>query len=138
MRFPKSLSVPVVIRCLILLAGMSVFVSNAAVYRVGCRVAGIPIGAVTTLLEDQKVELDGMWNNNSFGSSGSANFALQLQSDQLSMDFNLNGGVFGQGDPPQCERTRHRRPGRHYFRSRERPLLRRYKLFDWLRCLDHR
>ncbi len=100
MRFPKSLSVPVVIRCLILLAGMSVFVSNAAVYKIGCSFLGIPFFAVTTLLEDQKIELDGMWNNNSFGSSGSANFALQLQSDQLSMDFNLNGGVFGQGDPP--------------------------------------
>ncbi len=101
MSLSKSLSVSVVIKCLILLAGMSVFVSNAAIYRIGCGFLGsFPFSSVTTLFEDQKIELDGIWNNTSFGSSGSANFALQLQSDQLSMDFNLNGGVFGQGDPP--------------------------------------
>ena len=100
MSFSKSLSVPVVIRCLILLAGMSVFVSNAAIFRKGCLNLGFSLSTLNTLFEDQKIELDGMWNNTSFGSNGSANFALQLQNDQLSLDFNLNGGVFGQGDPP--------------------------------------
>ncbi|MFQ5554151.1 MAG: hypothetical protein ACE5GC_02115 [Acidimicrobiia bacterium] len=41
----------------------------------------------------------GTWSNTTFGSSGSADFDLEIVEDGVIVSMDLGGGVFGQGDP---------------------------------------
>lgn len=65
----------------------------------GCFIL-VLFGVLNPAARGQSVSYEGTWTNTSFGSSGASSFSVDVNGADVSLTFDLGGGVFGMGDPP--------------------------------------
>lgn len=69
----------------------------------------------------QTARFDGQWTNRTFGSTGKATFTGAVQGEQLTFTFDLDGNVFGVGNPDSVTLTGTFGPGSVVFAANNHP-----------------